>query len=202
MATNILSDLAPFDNGNPLNYLEKNGEILFSAEEIGRGLGYAYPARSINNLYLQNQKELKHYSVNIRTVQTDGKSYATRAFSEEGVYIISMLSRTQNAKRFRAKVALLMRRWRREQQEKLVELAREAGQQQALEMSTKTASLVWSLGTKDKRAVRRTVRYRKLGLGATSIAKLLGVHKRAASQYIKAAIAMGLLDTPHGGEHA
>lgn len=68
MATNTLSDLAPFDNGNPLNYLEKNGEILFSAEEIGRGLGYAYPARSINNLYLQNQKELKHYSVNIRTV--------------------------------------------------------------------------------------------------------------------------------------
>lgn len=199
MATNTLSDLTPFDNGNPLKYLERNGEILFSAEEIGTHLGYAYPAKSINNIYLQNQKELKHYSVGIRTMQTDGKTYATRAFTEEGVYIISMLARTQHAKRFRAKVALLLRRLRRAQQEELLELAHAAGQQQALESNAKTASLVWSLSTKDKRAVRRAARYHALGLGATSIAKLIGVHKRAANQYIKAAKAMGLL--PQGGSN-
>lgn len=201
MATNTLSDLAPFDNGNLLNCLEKNGEILFSAEKIGRHLGYAYPAKSINNIYLQNQKELKHYSVGIKTVQTDGKAYATRAFSEEGVYIISMLARTQNAKRFRAKVALLLRRLRRAQQEELLALAREAGQREALASSTQSATVVWSLTAKDKRAVRRTARYRKLGLGLSSIGKLLGVHKRTVSHYIKAAKAMGLLNAPQESQH-
>lgn len=133
MAENTVSTLVPFDKGEQIHFIEENGNILFTAEEVGRHLGYAYPAKSINKLFLQNQNELKLYAVGTRTVPSDGKSYETRAFTEEGVYILSMLARTNKAKLFRAKVALLLRRVRHERQQRDIELARESGYHQGRE---------------------------------------------------------------------
>lgn len=116
MAENTVSALVPFDKGEKLHFIEENGNILFTAEEVGRHLGYGDPAHAIHKLYRSNQNELKLYAVETKTVSTDGKSYATRAFTEEGVYILSMLARTNKAKLFRAKVALLLRRIRQERQ--------------------------------------------------------------------------------------
>ena len=133
MAESTVSNLAVFDKGKELNFIEQNGEILFAAEEVGRYLGYTNPAISVNTLYQRNQNELKHYATCIKLMQVDGKLRETRAFTEEGVYILSMLARTNQAKKFRARVALLIRRLRLERAAQAIELAREAGYRQGLD---------------------------------------------------------------------
>ena len=123
MADTTVSNLAPIVNENGLKFIENNGQILFSAEEIGRQLGYSRPAKSINILYSRNQKELNSYAVGIKLMSTDGKYYQVRCFTEEGVYILSMLANTPRAMEFRARLARLLRELR----ERRMELAREAG---------------------------------------------------------------------------
>lgn len=130
MAENTVSPLMPFDKGEQLHFIEEGDNILFTAEEVGRHLGYGDPAHAIHKLYRSNQNELKLYTTETKTVSVDGKLRETRAFTEEGVYILSMLARTNKAKHFRAKVALLLRRIRQERQHRDIELARESGYQQ------------------------------------------------------------------------
>lgn len=87
-------------------------------------------------------------------------------------------------------------------------LAREAGYRQGLdegraaalpevraaeEARQKTARMIWTLGPKDKRRLRAAVRYRKMGLGTGSIAKLLDIGKREAFHLLRAAEALGEL---------
>lgn len=83
MATETVSTLATFGNGSELDYIEQDGQILFTAEEIGKHLGYANPAHAIHKLYRKNQNELKHYSTETKTVSIDEKQYVTRAFTEK-----------------------------------------------------------------------------------------------------------------------
>lgn len=90
-------------------YIEKDGQILFSAEEIGKQLGYSNPAKSINILFNRNYQELLIYSVGIKLMSTDGKAYNKRHFTEEGVYILSMLANTEQARDFRRRVAELLK---------------------------------------------------------------------------------------------
>lgn len=85
------------------------------------------------------------------------------------------------------------------------ELAREAGYQQGFDKGRaavapllddarqEAARLVWQLGPTRKRKLRAMLRYRGMGLGIHSIAKLLGCHKREVCQLLKAADALGWL---------
>lgn len=66
MAVNTVSILASKVNENGLKFIENNGQILFSAEEIGRQLGYKRPAKSVNIIYNRNQKELNSYATCIK----------------------------------------------------------------------------------------------------------------------------------------
>lgn len=178
------ASLIPFDSGPALDYIEQDGQVLFTAEEVGRHLGYANPAISVNKLFRQNENELKHYSTCTRTVQVDGKLRETRAFTEEGVYILSMLARTNEAKRFRARVALLLRRVRREREERMIELARQAGFESARELlgpEIETAafengvSAVLGLTDGQLTIAKAVRRYREAGLSTKESARLLDV---------------------------
>lgn len=204
MAEKTVSQVTPIINENGLKYVEHEGQIFFSSEEIGRQLGYAKPSKSINILFNRNQIELKGYAVGIKMMSTDGKFYEARCFTEEGVYILSMLANTPRAREFRAKLARLLREIR----ERRMELARESGYRQGLdegraaalpevraaeEARQKTARLIWTLGPKDKRRLRAAVRYRKMGLGTGSIARLLDIGKREAFHLLRAAEALGEL---------
>ena len=97
MAENSVSQLTPIINENGLKYVEHEGRILFSSEEIGRQLGYAKPSKSINILFNRNQRELEGYARHIKMMCRDGQDRETRCFTEEGVYIISMLANTPRA---------------------------------------------------------------------------------------------------------
>lgn len=203
MAVNTVSDLAVFDKEKQLNFIEENGEILFTAEEVGRHLGYGNPADSINLLFRKNQNELKHYAVTIKTIATDGKSYETRAFPEEGVYILSMLARTNEAKKFRARVALLLRRLRRERAAQALELARQAGYAQgrdealalpaARKLRAEAAGAMLALHPKRLDTLKKALRYARMGLSSRDIAKLLDANHRQVGHLLSLARKNGLL---------
>ncbi len=93
-------------------FLEREGEFLFSSEEIGKQLGYAYPAQSLTKLYNRNIEELQHYSVEVKMTSTDGKCYQVRHFTELGLYTISMLANTEKARNFRKSVAAFLQEHR------------------------------------------------------------------------------------------
>lgn len=203
MAVNTVSDLAVFDKGKQLQFIEENGEILFTAEEVGRHLGYGNPAHSISNLYQRNQSELKHYATIIKLMTVDGKLRETRAFSEEGVYILSMLARTNEAKKFRARVALLLRRLRRERAAQALELARQAGYAQGLDearalpaarkLRAEAAEAVLTLHPKRLDTLKKALRYARLGLSSRDIAKLLDANHRQVGHLLSLARKNGLL---------
>lgn len=208
MAVNTVSDLAVFDKGKQLNFIEQNGEFLFAAEEVGRHLGYGNPADSVNLLFRKNQTELKHYAVAIKTIATDGKAYETRAFSEEGVYILSMLARTNEAKKFRARVALLLRRLRRERNEQALELARESGYQQglkearALPAAKAESQAAYLEGMKEGkklaerrdglRLILRAKGYLEKGLTKADTARCLGISRQYLQKLLGRATALGV----------
>ena len=194
MAENTISQSAPIVNENGMHYVEFEGQIYFSSDEIGRQLGYAKPSKSINILFSRNQKELRGYAVGIKMMSTDGKFYEVRCFTEEGVYILSMLANTPRAQEFRAKLARLLREIR----ERRMTLAREAGYRQGREEGQmarqEAARLVWQLGPAQKRRLRAAVRYRRLGLGREALARLLRCHSREVHSLLKAARVLGWLE--------
>ena len=202
MAENSISQSAPVVNENGLHYVECEGQIYFSSDEIGRQLGYARPSKSINILFNRNQKELDSYVRHIKMMCRDGQSRETRCFTEEGVYILSMLAQTPQARDFRARLARLLREIR----ERRMTLARETGYQQGFDKGRaavapllddarqEAARLVWQLGPARKRRLRAAVRYRRLGLGREALARLLRCHGREVHSLLKAARALGWLE--------
>ena len=189
MAESTVSQLTPTINENGLNFVESHGQILFSSEEIGRQLGYRSPAKSINILFNRNQKELAGYAVGIKLMSTDGKFYEIRHFTEEGVYILSMLANTPQARDFRAKLARLLRNIR----ERRIELAREAGYRQGLDEARALPAVRaqhqagYLAGLKEGQRLQRrqdglavterALGYLRRGLSMSETARLCGCHR-------------------------
>ena len=90
--------------GNQCDFYESdNNEILMTAFQLGSCLGYSDPNRNINKLISRNEylKNME-FSVVVKLTTTDGKQYNTRLFTEDGIYEITMLSKTDKARQFRA----------------------------------------------------------------------------------------------------
>jgi len=153
-----------------IKYIEKDGEIWFTSEELAKGLGYA-SAREIRKIYERNSDELEEFSCKVKVTLHDGRRYFKRVFSKEGVYIISMLARTEKAKAFRKAVARLLRAI----EEHRLELAREAGKKEAREALA-------NMSEYQRRIEKKVIRYRQMGLQMSEIAKLLEVSKDTVSR--------------------
>ena len=204
MAENTVSHLASIVNEDDLQFFEYQGEILFSSEEIGRQLGYRQPLKSINVLWNRNQKELKGYATGIKLMSVDGCLRETRCFTEEGVYIISMLANTPRAAEFRDRLAALLR----EVRENKLALAREAGylqgKDEALSLPVMEAERKkgYLEGLKEGRNFRkerdglvqlgRALKYRNQGLSQHEIACLLGVRQQRISELFAKARKLGM----------
>lgn len=85
-------------------------EMYMTAGQLGKCLEYAEPIIAINkvvsrNPYLKNEE----FSVVTKLVSTDGKQYNTRVFTEDGIYEVTMLAKTEKAKQFRAWVRKLLK---------------------------------------------------------------------------------------------
>lgn len=159
---------------NELNLIKEkdiimqDGIICMDAESIGRALGYATPAESINKIYQRNQEELNNYSIKVKMTFEGKQAYYKRVFTEEGIYIISMLANTSKAKAFRAELAKFLKQKRLE----------------ALQEAKETAF---------KAAVRINNRYRNLRLTNSEIKRLhillnAGVPKRDIAKLLRISV--------------
>jgi len=147
--------------GMGLEFVEQNGEILFTAKEIGKHLGYADPRKAIHKIFDRNRKELEPY-LGVVNLGTPQGNQDTTVCSEEGVYIITMLARTEKAREFRAKVAKLLKRFRQHQLDAAIILGR---RESFKAHNEQTPFMKENLG--------EVVRYSKMGLKNHEAAKLL-----------------------------
>jgi prophage antirepressor-like protein len=170
-----------FQGNGEIKFYEIQGEFCLTAEDIGRGLGYEYPADSINKLYRQYRDELKDFSTEL-VVKSTGRP--TKVFTEEGIYIISMLARTEKAKEFRQKVASLLKDLRQRKME-------------AIRKETVIALIDFQHSLPKKRNmdwVERLIKYRRLGLRQWEVGKLLDCSKDTICRTEKMLKKFGLWD--------
>lgn len=132
MSRENLTQFNSVNKQNLINFIEKDGQILFSAEEIGKQLGYKNPKQSITVLFNRNIQELLSYSVDIKLISTDGKAYNKRVFTEEGVYILSMLANTDQARDFRKRVAELLKNLRQKEMDRAFQVGFDSGRESGL----------------------------------------------------------------------
>jgi prophage antirepressor-like protein len=170
--------------GRPVQFIEKDGQIWFTAEEIGSHLGYSDPKDDVNRLFNKNKEELEPYSTTTKLVAVDGRSREKRIYSEEGVYLLTMLARTDKAREFRSRVARLLRQIR----QRRLELARQTGQQEAIEAFT-------SLTATQLRLFDKILYYSRMGLNGGEISKILEISSdtvnRALRKFKKAGMEVG-----------
>jgi prophage antirepressor-like protein len=81
-----------------------NDDVLcMTSEQLGQALEYADPQKGIDNLVSRNEYlRDTEFSVTLKLRATDGKLYDTRVFTEDGIYEVTMLAKTEKAKVFRA----------------------------------------------------------------------------------------------------
>lgn len=99
---------------NEKDIIMQDGIICMNAESIGKALGYATPKESVLKIYQRNQEELSNYSIKVKMTFEGKQAYYKRVFTEEGIYIISMLANTDKAKAFRAELAKFLKQKRQE----------------------------------------------------------------------------------------
>lgn len=90
-------------------YQNDQNQIVMTSEQLGTALEYAEPRKSISNLvnrnlYLKNTE----FSGDIKMVTPSGIQ-ETRVFTEDGIYEVTMLAKTEKAKEFRAWVRKILK---------------------------------------------------------------------------------------------
>jgi len=81
-------------------YKNLNDEILLTREQIGNALEYTHPNKSIEIIHRKHKDRLEDFSVTIKLMATDGKSYDTCLYTEKGVMEICRWSRQPKANLF------------------------------------------------------------------------------------------------------
>ncbi len=84
------------------DFYRDGNNVFMSGEQLGQALNYSNPQKAIDNIIARNPRLTStEFSVTLKLRATDGKLYNTRAFTEDGIYEVSMLSRTDKAEEFR-----------------------------------------------------------------------------------------------------
>ena len=95
-------------------YEDEDGEMYMTSEQLGECLGYAQGRKSVTNLtnkydYLKEEE----FSTVIKMVTVDGKNRYIRLFTEDGIYEVTMLAKTDKAREFRCWVRNLIKSLRK-----------------------------------------------------------------------------------------
>lgn len=91
------------------NIYSDNKEMYMTISQLAECLGYS-DRKGIEKIierndYLKNPE----FSVTVKLSATDGKRYNTRVFTEDGIYEVTMLAKTDVAKEFRARVRMVLK---------------------------------------------------------------------------------------------
>jgi prophage antirepressor-like protein len=103
-------------NRQPVPMHRHEGDLWVTSEHIGAALGYAEPNRAITKIYNRNREELDLHTCTPKLVHQaeDGieQRRSVRCFNEEGIMIITMLSRQPKAAEFRAWAVKILKAYR------------------------------------------------------------------------------------------
>ncbi|MCI9247461.1 MAG: hypothetical protein HFJ30_10280 [Clostridia bacterium] len=111
-------------------------EMFMTNTQLGECLGYSNPRISIGNIVNRNEYlKDKEFSAVIKMITPSGEQ-ETRIFTEDGIYEITMLAKTEKAKEFRAFIRKLLKSLRKGEA-KLIKPSNE--QMQLLEIKKKNA---------------------------------------------------------------
>lgn len=81
-------------------YLDNDGEIWATREQIGTGLNYSEPRKAIEKIHSRNEDRFKGKSVVTKLTTTDGKAYNTTLYNSKGITEICRWARTDKADEF------------------------------------------------------------------------------------------------------
>jgi len=99
----------------PCDFYGKDNEVYMTIQQLAECLGYA-DRKGIEKLIERNPYLREpEFSVTDKLSATDGKVYTTRIFTEDGIYEVSMLARTERAREFRGWVRTVLKGIRRGQ---------------------------------------------------------------------------------------
>lgn len=104
-------------NGTEVRMVHLDGDLWVTAEAIGAALEYPEARIGVMKVYKRHAEELKNHScvTSLVTQGEDGKTQrrSVRVFNEEGVMIVTMLSRQPKAAAFRAWAVGVLKAYRR-----------------------------------------------------------------------------------------
>lgn len=85
-------------------------DMYMTALQLGECLGYANPRESINKIVSRNDYlRDAEFSAEVALTSPRGDTQSTRVFTEDGIYEVTMLSRTDKAKDFRSWVRRILK---------------------------------------------------------------------------------------------
>ena len=89
---------------------QKDNEPYMTTEQLGACLGYSSPKKAIGKLIERNQYlKSSEFSGVVKLGTPSGGVQDTRVFTEDGIYEVTLLSKTEKAKEFRAWVRKLLK---------------------------------------------------------------------------------------------
>ncbi len=95
---------------NECDIYSDGNEMFMTASQLGECLEYSEPIIAVNKIVSRNSYlKGEEFSVVTKLVSTDGKQYNTRVFTEDGIYEVTMLAKTEKAKQFRTWVRKLLK---------------------------------------------------------------------------------------------
>lgn len=97
-------------DGKSLPIFAVDGDAWFTAESIGKALEYNHPRERVGEMFRRHRAELVDYSIERKLRPNDRQP--TRIFNEEGVMIITMLSRQPKAAEFRRWAVQVLKAYR------------------------------------------------------------------------------------------
>ena len=98
----------------PYNIYSKDGSPCMTSEQLGQCLGYSHPRESINKLVSRNDYLREpEFSAEVKMTSPRGDTQMARVFTEDGIYEVTMLAKTDRAKEFRATIRKVLKSLRK-----------------------------------------------------------------------------------------
>lgn len=99
---NKLELVKSFDfNGINCDIYSKDNEVFMTSTQLGEVLGYSEPRKAISKMVERNQYLRDTEFSGVVNLGTPSGMQETRIFTEDGIYEVTMLSKTETGKKFR-----------------------------------------------------------------------------------------------------
>lgn len=100
-------------NGTECDFYSNSKEVFMTTEQLGECLGYAYGKQAISKILDRNSYLKEKEFSGVVKLGTPSGMQETRVFTEDGIYEVTMLARTEKAKEFRAFVRKVLKSLRK-----------------------------------------------------------------------------------------